>query len=326
MRPISLAGDLVPGLGPDIVPSDPIAVACGECGNVQDAPGGAGGYTCWSCGTPWRVRRCRSCLRASVVRSGSTACARCGHDQRVVPVDPVPAWVEDPTPLGIWLGGVKYLGGRRGYERPVLGAGLLFDRRGIHVRAFHDVFRIPWSEVRAVGIEAPEEISQRLSMGRLASAGAAAWTLRVSYLTVETTGGAPIFEVAGLNSPQLRAKLARVLQAFDRPPSAALVPSSGGATRGPAVPESPNGSDADAPVPILVVDALCKLARLRELGLLDAAELRLLRGRLLGSLDRAVVPVPAEPESGGATGELLPVASARRARGRRHRAGTPASV
>lgn len=193
----------------------PLPVVCKRCGTAQHAPSRAQGYTCYACGTSWWAIRCPSCQRASVVRADTLRCPHCGHEPHGKRHDRQPTPVAPPdTRPSVWIGGVRYLGGHPFHDGPLLAAGLLLDRRGVQARAFGDVFTIPWSSVRSVEVEGPVEVSARLTMARLAQAGGAAWAVRVSYLTVATDRGDAIFEIRGLNPPELRAKLGRVLDAF----------------------------------------------------------------------------------------------------------------
>jgi hypothetical protein len=327
------------------------------------------------------VLRCRECRHASVVLDGVTDCPRCGHAHRVrteattepaVTVDSpsapstpaVAAWLLDPAPLSIWLGGARYLGGHAERDKPISAAGLLLDQRGIHVRAFADLFVIPWSTVSRVDVDGPLDITERISMPQLVALGASTWATTISYLTVHTDRGDAIFEIDGLSAPELRARLSRVLQALEpsrtrpkpiplersgrvvggsyggaaaakpalpaepqvpesieplppvepgfavRPATAtsAPTPAPAGATAGapapaaaaPAPVDDPflrdeplvverkepsalviDPASVDAPVEVLVVDALWKLAQLRDNGLLGPAEVSVLRAQLL---------------------------------------------
>src|SRR5207344_936050 len=56
------------------VDEDTIIVTCAACDTRQGASGRAAGYTCRTCGTEWRVLRCRGCRQASVVLEGVTDC------------------------------------------------------------------------------------------------------------------------------------------------------------------------------------------------------------------------------------------------------------
>ena len=295
---------------------DIIVVTCGTCGASQHASGRASGYACESCAAVWQVLRCPGCSRASVVPSGVSACPRCGHDHRAPsPPErtPMPSWLTQPDPLSVWLGGVKYLGGHaeRGRESTI--AGLLMDRRGLHLRAFAELFTIRWDTVAGIDIEGPTDISERLTTARLVELGASTWALRISYLTVHTPDGDAIFEVDGLSPPELHARLSRVLQGLQRsehPPAPIAI------ERGPLAPVTPtvapapapepdpepvtsrdpapecepapapepiaiDAATSDAPLEVLVVDALWKLFQLREGGLVDRAETEALRARIL---------------------------------------------
>jgi hypothetical protein len=303
--------------------SDSVLVTCGACGHRQNASGRAPGYTCQTCGSVWRVLRCRDCRHASVVLDGVTDCPQCGrsHRPRTEPAPALPSWVLDPAPLSIWLGGARYLGGHAERDQPISAAGLLLDRRGIHVRAFADLFTIPWATVSRVDIEGPLDISDRISMPKLVALGASTWATTVSYLTVHTPRGDAIFEIDGLSSPELRARLSRVLQGLETPPrtepialergtpvaapaaTPADIPPVSALTPPPmpAPPErrepewgeldrdepTPLGIEpatSDAPLEVLVVDALWKLAQLRDGGMLGPAEVSVLRSRLLARL------------------------------------------
>jgi predicted RNA-binding Zn-ribbon protein involved in translation (DUF1610 family) len=206
---------------------DAIIVTCGACNSRQQASGTASGFTCSVCGSEWRVLRCRDCRSASIVLAGVRTCPRCGHQHRVRGGSVRPdraSWLTDPEPLSVWLGGVKYLGGHAGHDGTVPSAGLLLDRRGIHLRAFKELLSIGWDDVNGVDIEGPLDIADRLSMSKLLDLGASTWAMRVAYLTVRTTNGDAIFEIDGLAPPELHARLSRVLQGLrkDEPERAAI--------------------------------------------------------------------------------------------------------
>lgn len=284
------------------VDEDTIIVTCAACDTRQGASGRAAGYTCRTCGTEWRVLRCRGCRQASVVLEGVSDCPRCGHENRSTtrPAAVLPEWLTDPTPLSIWLGGAKYLGGHAERDQPVAAAGLLLDRRGFHVRAFAELFTIPWSTVRSVKIEGPADISERITMSRLVALGASTWVTSVSYLTLHTARGDAIFEIDGLGPPELRARLSRVLQGLEQSwiTPAPVELERGEPTRAPMPPATPTPASpvgerseptalaidpatSDAPLEVLVVDALWKLAQLRDAGLLHPDEVAVLRSQLL---------------------------------------------
>lgn len=286
------------------VDDDAIIVTCAACDTRQTASGRAAGYTCRTCGTEWRVMRCRGCRQASVVLEGVTECPRCGHENRSTtrPTAALPAWLTDPTPLSIWLGGAKYLGGHAERDQPVAAAGLLLDRRGFHVRAFTELFTIPWSSVRSVKVEGPADISERLTVSRLVALGASTWVTSVSYLTLHTARGDAIFEIDGLGPPELRARLSRVLHGLEQSgttttpvelergepapaptptPAAAAAPAPPAAERREPTALAIDPATSDAPLEVLVVDALWKLAQLRESGLLHPDEVAVLRSQLL---------------------------------------------
>ena len=292
-------------------PDDTIVVTCGTCDSRQDAPGRAPGFTCVTCGSAWQVLRCRGCRRATMVLTGTTACPRCGHEHRTAneSVAPrVPTWLVDPDPLSVWLGGVKYLGGHAERDQPVAVAGLLLDRRGVHLRAFSELFSIGWDTITGIGIEGPLEISERMTTSHLLALGATTWAMSVAYLTIRTTDGDAIFEVGGIGPPQLHARLSRVLQGLQRvksPPAPSPL-DRGEPVRSepvapePVAPEPDSFVDAEphtpvdidpehsaAPLEVLVIDGLWKLARLRELGLLDDAEVTTLRAQLLARVSEA---------------------------------------
>jgi predicted RNA-binding Zn-ribbon protein involved in translation (DUF1610 family) len=315
---------------PRVDDDDTIMVTCAACDTRQPASGRATGYTCRTCGSDWAVLRCRGCRQASVVLDGTTDCPRCGHENlaRARPAGVLPSWLTEPTPLSIWLGGAKYLGGHAERDQPVAAAGLLLDRRGFHVRAFAELFTIPWSTVRSVKIEGPADISERITMSRLVGLGASTWVTSVSYLTLHTDRGDAIFEIHGLSAPELRARLSRVLQGLEPSASTSTVTlDSGTPTRAPeptaavappietapaprplAVTPEANGPTAlaidpatvDAPLEVLVVDALWKLAQLRDAGLLHPDEIAVLRAQLLARVSNAGVTAgPDGPVDGG---------------------------
>lgn len=313
---------------PDLTRPDPLAdapnddtivVTCGACDRRQHAPGRAMGFTCEACGTEWQVLRCRECRTASIVRAGDRTCPRCEHQHAAVRGGTVRpeagSWLTEPEPLSVWLGGVKYLGGHAARDQTVASSGLLLDRRGIHLRAFAELFSMRWETVMGLDIEGPLEIADRLSMTRLLALGASTWAMQVSYLTVRTRHGDAIFEIAGLAPPELHARLSRVLQglprsqsgaiAIERPtpttsapaprPAAALEPAPAPApAREPAAPTplTVDPERSDAPLEAIVIDALWKLGQLLEQGLVTQADGAILRDRLLARVPALGAPSP----------------------------------
>lgn len=312
---------------------DSIIVTCGACNSRQQASGTASGFTCSVCGSEWRVLRCRDCRSASIVLAGVRTCPRCGHQHRVRGGSVRPdaaSWLTDPEPLSVWLGGVKYLGGHAGHTGTLTSAGLLLDRRGIHLRAFKELLSIQWDSVAGVDIEGPLDIADRLSMSKLLELGASTWAMHVAYLTVRTSNGDAIFEIDGLAPPELHARLSRVLQGLRKveperrtigierpapvvdlreepaPPAPApepvrapepvpapeavrapepladtgLQPSANGDS--PVLPLDPQRTEA--PLEAVVIDALWKLAQLRDRGLVSDDEHSVLRGGLMARL------------------------------------------
>jgi hypothetical protein len=246
------------------------------------------------------VLRCRECRQASVILDGVTTCPRCGHEHRPASravTGARPAWLTDPAPLSVWIGGVKYLGGYAGRDDAVPALGLLFDRRGIHARAFAEVFTIPWTSVRALEIEGAVDISERLSVSRLVALGASTWVTSIAYLTVRTDRGDAIFEVEGLGPPELRARLSRVLQGLapNELPAQPIALERVERAEPKALDVDPMRT-TDAPLEVLVVDALWKLSKLRDGGLLGPAEVSVLRARLLGCIED---PAPGTDEGDG---------------------------
>jgi predicted RNA-binding Zn-ribbon protein involved in translation (DUF1610 family) len=304
---------------------DALLVTCSACGTRQHASGRSSGYTCRTCGSVWRVLRCRGCRRASVVLDAATACPRCGHEHRARGREAgprTPTWLSEPAPLSVWLGGVKYLGGHAHRDQPVTAAGLLLDRRGIHLRAFAELFSISWDRVDGIDIEGPLDISERLTTTRLLELGATTWAMRVAYLTVRTADGDAIFEIDGLGPPELHARLSRVLQGLqrsDHPPAPIALERSPSAERAPVAPRDPDpppgprhdlldlDPTSNAPLEVLVIDALWKLARLRETGLLDDVEVATLRAHLLARVSGGDPGVPAASGLGPDPGPLLHV-------------------
>jgi hypothetical protein len=265
------------------------------------------GYLCQTCGSDWRVLRCPGCHKPSVVLDGTQHCPRCGRDYPAAAVavsaNHRPSWLTDPDPLNVWLDGVMYLGGHAELDHPVHAAGLLLDRKGIHLRSAESPLTIHWESVHTIGIE------RRL-------------------LTITTASGAARFEIDGVHPDELHARLARVLRGLRpgdlpatpiglehrmpeanrapaprsiapeprvfTPPSFTPPPAPVAPAPAPPAPPAPAPSapaplapialepvHSDAPLEVLVVDALWKLLRLREAGLLDDSELQTLRARLL---------------------------------------------
>jgi predicted RNA-binding Zn-ribbon protein involved in translation (DUF1610 family) len=303
---------------------DVVDVTCGACGARQHASGRALGYRCEGCGADWQVLRCAGCRKASVVAAGDRGCPRCGHDHRgdeLAARRARPRWLTEPNPLSVWLGGVRYLGGHRDHDGPVRNAGLLLDARGIHLRAFRELFSVEWESVRGVAIEGPADISDRLSLQRLLDLGAQTWITQVAYLTVQTTTGDAIFEVDGVGPPELHARLSRVLQGLqrrehppapiviERPPAApdpepevqAVAPAK--VTPPPAPAAAPDVAPAHqalmpdletsgVPIEVFVVDALWKLAQIRDAGMVDEHVAATLRAELLALVPALGAPSP----------------------------------
>lgn len=326
----------------DAAGDDWLDVTCAACGTAQHASGRSLGYLCQSCGSDWRVLRCPGCHKPSVVLDGAQRCPRCAHDYPAAAVtvsaNHHPSWLTDPDPLNVWLEGVMYLGGHAELDRPVHAAGLLLDRKGIHLRAAVSPLTIHWESVYSIGIE------RRL-------------------LTVTTASGAAVFEIDGVHPDELHARLARVLRglrpadlpttpiglehrvhdsgwtrapepapprvftppSFTPPPApvpvapapvaapvAAPRPSPPVAAPTPLVPIALEPLQSDAPLEVLVVDALWKLVRLREAGLLDDAEVQTLRTRLLAHVSglgasASNASTSNEPAARGESGPLLHV-------------------
>jgi predicted RNA-binding Zn-ribbon protein involved in translation (DUF1610 family) len=319
-----IGGSIDPSARDRAIPDqDVIEVTCAACNTRQTASGRALGYSCRTCGSDWRVLRCKGCRKASIVLAGISVCPRCGHDHHARPRQVTarqPSWLTEPDPLSVWIGGVRYLGGHGDRVQPLSSAGLLLDRRGIHLRAFSELFTMRWDTVRGIDIEGPQDITERLTVARLKTLGATTWALKVAYLTVHTANGDAIFEVDGLGPPELHARLSRVLQGLQRaePTTAPITierPRAGGTDLPPVtepapVPSTPSRpepltidpSAGNAPIEILVIDALWKLAHLREVGLLDDGEVRELRSQLLARL-----PSDSGIARGTAAGPLLHV-------------------
>ena len=308
---------------------DTVVVTCGACNGRQRAPGDARGFTCESCATDWDVLRCRGCRAVSLVIAGSTACPQCAHEHPRPHLEPAQRqrrWLIEPEPLSVWLGGVKYLGGHAERKDPITVAGLLLDRRGIHLRAFSELFSIAWDHVLGISIEGPIEISERLTTSRLLALGATTWAMSVSYLTVRTAQGDAIFEVGGMAPPQVHARLSRVLQGLQRsdaPPAPVTIERGESFTPDtksfvapeprpdlearidvveierheaadiePHTPIDLDLAHSEAPLEVLVIDGLWKLSRLQELGMLNETEVSLLRTRLLAHVTGDPTTVP----------------------------------
>ena len=173
------------------------------------------------------------------------------------------------------------------------------------MRAFAELFSITGTPCSGVDIEGPQDISERLTYPQLMALGASTWALQVAYLTVHTPDGDAIFEVDGLGPPELHARLSRVLQGLQRPSAADADrdrSQSGrgrghaGSGRGTGPRREPDGArssvapvvidpaTSEAPLEILVVDALWKLDRVREAGLVNDTEAAALRNRILAQV------------------------------------------
>jgi hypothetical protein len=175
--------------------------------------------------------------------------------------------------------------------------------------------------VRGIDIEGPQDISERLTVTHLKSLGAATWALQVAYLTIHTTHGDAIFEVDGLGPPELHARLSRVLQGLqkaepasrtitiDRPPARPApstpppepAPSPQPVAEAGYEPLTIDPATSDAPLEVLVIDALWKLAQVRDAGLLDDVQVGAFRAQLMARL-------PSDANGAGSgTGPLLHV-------------------
>lgn len=105
---------------------------------------------------------------------------------------------------------MKYLGGHPGREKATT-CTVTIDDDGVRARIIRNFLEVPWSQVRAVEVDGPDEVRRRVTATRLLATGLFAFAIkkkaRLAYLTVTTVDGEAIFETDDFTPEELRAKV-----------------------------------------------------------------------------------------------------------------------
>ena len=105
---------------------------------------------------------------------------------------------------------MKYLGGHPGREKATT-CTVTLDDDGFRARIVRNFIDEPWSNVRAVEVDGPDEVQKRVTATRLLATGLFAFAFkkakRLAYLTVTTADGEAIFETDNFTPEELRAKV-----------------------------------------------------------------------------------------------------------------------
>lgn len=106
---------------------------------------------------------------------------------------------------------MKYLGGHPGREKATTCTVTIDDDDGVRARIIRNFLEVPWSQVRAVEVDGPDEVRRRVTATRLLATGLFAFAIkkkaRLAYLTVTTVDGEAIFETDDFTPEELRAKV-----------------------------------------------------------------------------------------------------------------------
>jgi hypothetical protein len=164
----------------------------------------------------------------------------------------------------------NYLGGHPIHPKKHTGGVLRFEADGVHMRAFRDLFVIPWTDVEGLFVEGSEEIQRRVTAGRLLTLGAFAFAAKKkipnsAYVTVTTKDGDAIFVCTKTGPHAIKAKLTSAIRwVEEHKPSA-----------------RPN-AEPSLPATASIADELAKFAKLRDDGILSAEEFDAQKAKLLG--------------------------------------------
>jgi hypothetical protein len=105
---------------------------------------------------------------------------------------------------------MKYLGGHPGREKATT-CTVTIDDDGVRARVVRNFIDVPWSEVRAVEVDGPDEVQRRVTATRLLATGLFAFAFkkakRLAYLTITTDDGEAIFETDDFTPQELQAKV-----------------------------------------------------------------------------------------------------------------------
>lgn len=93
---------------------------------------------------------------------------------------------------------------------------LYFDDDGVRAKTLRTHIDFPWSDIRSVEIEGPDEVQKRVTATRLIGLGVFAFAAKKkqkhAYVTVTSDDGEAIFETDKHTPKDLRAKLQWVQQ------------------------------------------------------------------------------------------------------------------
>lgn len=105
---------------------------------------------------------------------------------------------------------MKYLGGHPCREKATT-ATVTLDDDGIRARVLKDFLNVPWSDVKGLSVEGPEQVEKRVTVTRLLTTGLFAFALKkkskTAYLVVTTPEGEAVFETDKFSTQELRAEV-----------------------------------------------------------------------------------------------------------------------
>jgi hypothetical protein len=110
---------------------------------------------------------------------------------------------------------MKYLGGHPCREKATT-ATVTLDDDGVRARVLKDFLNVPWSDVKSLEVDGPDEVQRRVTATRLLATGVFAFALKkktkTAYLTVTTPDGEAVFETDKMTPQELRAKVAWAIE------------------------------------------------------------------------------------------------------------------
>lgn len=132
---------------------------------------------------------------------------------------------------------VGFAGGHPDLEKPVKGAVLVVDDRGLHLRQLTEKFVIAWDDVVDLAVEGPEQAERRVTVTRLVALGVFAFgakkTTSSAYLHVVTPDYETGFHIPKTSAGELRAMLGPRLAACRANRTATEQPAPSGVSAGP---------------------------------------------------------------------------------------------
>jgi hypothetical protein len=110
---------------------------------------------------------------------------------------------------------IKYVGGHPARSKSTT-CTVTVDDHGVRARIIREFLNIPWSDVKGLKVDGPEDVHKRVTMTRLVATGLFAFALKkpekLAYLVVETEQGEAMFETDKMTAVELRAKFGWALR------------------------------------------------------------------------------------------------------------------